>query len=134
MIDEIKTIKAKYKNREIELIPDWRGFLRLNSITGNAFQVLSEIEEGGEVVDDAGKVTGRERNLKWLPYIIQAMATEELTIEDIEKNILGMSRSRVTNIATVVLELLDSELYDRTEIEESSKNVEENPQEKVMES
>jgi hypothetical protein len=111
MLDEIKTIDVQYKDRKITLTPDFRAFKKLHKNTGNAFAVMDEF------------VNNQEKRVEHLPELIKAMAEEDLTIEEIEKNILGMQWARVTIMAKVVFELLDSELLDPIAAEENSKNV-----------
>lgn len=120
MLDEIKTTTIKYKDREIELVPDFRAFKRLHKATGNAFQIMSEF------VEDT------EKRVEHLPVLIQAMAKEDLTIEEIEKNILGMQWSKVITMSEVIFNLINSEFIDPIAVEESKKNVEENPAQEVM--
>lgn len=111
MLDEIKTINVKYKDREIKLIPDFRAFKRLHRLTGNAFAVMHEF------------INDNEKKLEHIPVLIQAMAEEDLTIEEIERNILGMQQSKVITMSTVIVELLESELIDPISAEENLKNV-----------
>lgn len=111
MLDEIKTTIIDYKDRKIELVPDFRAFKRLHKATGNAFAVMSEFVEDNE------------KRVEHLPVLIQAMATEDLTIEEIEKNILGMQWIRVITMSEVIFNLINSEFLDIGAVEESSKNV-----------
>jgi hypothetical protein len=112
MLDEIKTISVKYKEKKIELIPDFRAFKKLHKNTGNAFKIMSEF------VEDTDK------RVEHLPVLIQSMSEEDLTIEEIENNILGMQWSKVITMSEVVFNLINSEFVDPIAAEENSKNVE----------
>jgi hypothetical protein len=115
MLDEIKTTQINYNGKKITLTPDFKAFRKLNKITGNAFKTISDF------------VTDTEKRLENLPAIIQAMADQELDIEEIENNILGMQWGRVEVMASIIIDLLDKELIDQASVEEHLKNVEEIP-------
>lgn len=110
MLDEIKTIKVSCKGKEIELMPSFMAFKKLHKNTGNAFKVMDEF------------VNDTEKRIEHLPVLIQSMAIEDLTIEEIENNVLGMQWSKVTTMANVIFELINSEFIDQVGAEESSKN------------
>lgn len=112
MLDEIKTTIIDYKDKKIELIPDFRAFRRLHKNTGNAFAVMSEFVEDNQ------------KRVEHLPLLIQAMATEDLTIEEIEENVLGMQWTKVMAMSEVIFNLINSEFLDTGAVEENSKNVE----------
>jgi hypothetical protein len=111
MLDEIRTITIKCREKEIKLIPDFKAFKKLHKNTGNAFAVMDEF------------VNDIEKRVEHLPVLIQSMAEDDLTIEEIEQNILGMKWTRVTTMASVVFELLNSEFSDPLTTEENPKNV-----------
>ncbi len=112
MLDEIKTITIESKNNKVELTPDFMAFKKLHKNTGNAFKVMDEF------------VNNSEKRVEHLPLLIQSMADKELTIQEIEKDFLGMQWSRVMQMANVIFELINAEYTEDIEVEENTKNTE----------
>lgn len=106
MLDEKKIIKVKYKNKELELKADFRAFKKLNKLTGNAFLAVNQF-----FVD-------ADSRLELLPTFIQAMCSEDLTLEEIEEEILGLNYIKVMQTADIVFSLLNLELSNEVETEE----------------
>lgn len=112
MIDEKNIFKITYKDREIELKADFKAFKKLNKLTGNAFLVIDEF------------ANDTDKRLEHLPIIIQAMSEEELTIQEIEENVLGMNYINVLQMSNIIFNILSMELINETlETEKIEKNV-----------
>lgn len=110
MLDEKKIIKVKYKDKELELKADFRAFKKLNKLTGNAFLAVNQFS------------LDADNRLELLPIFIQAMCSEDLTLEEIEEEILGLSYVKVMQTADIVFSLLNLELSNEVETEEKMVN------------
>lgn len=110
MLDEKKIIKVKYKDKELELKADFRAFKKLNKLTGNAFLAVNQFS------------LDADSRLELLPTFIQAMCSEELTLEEIEEEILGLNYVKVMQTADIVFSLLNLELSNEVETEEKMVN------------
>ena len=106
MLDEKKIIKVKYKDKELELKADFRAFKKLNKLTGNAFLAVNQFS------------LDADNRLELLPTFIQAMCSEDLTLEEIEEEILGLNYVKVMQTADIVFCLLNLELSNEVETEE----------------
>ena len=106
MIDEKKIIKVKYRDKELELKADFRAFKKLNKLTGNAFLAVNQFS------------LDADSRLELLPTFIQAMCSEDLTLEEIEEEILGLNYVKVMQTADIVFSLLNLELSNEVETEE----------------
>ena len=106
MLDEKKIIKVKYKDKELELKADFRAFKKLNKLTGNAFLAVNQFS------------LDADSRLELLPTFIQAMTDEDLTLEEIEEEILGLNYVKVMQTAYIVFSLLYLELSNEVETEE----------------
>lgn len=106
MLDEKKIIKVKYKDKELELKADFRAFKKLNKLTGNAFLAVNQFS------------LDADSRLELLPTFIQAMCSEDLTLEEIEEEILGLNYVKVMQTADIVFSLLNLELSNEVETEE----------------
>ena len=110
MLDEKKIIKVKYKDKELELKADFREFKKLNKLTGNAFLAVNQFS------------LDADSRLELLPTFIQAMCSEDLTLEEIEEEILGLNYVKVMQTADIVFSLLNLELSNEVETEEKMVN------------
>lgn len=110
MLDEKKIIKVKYKDKELELKADFRAFKKLNKLTGNAFLAVNQFS------------LDADSRLELLPTFIQAMCSEDLTLEEIEEEILGLNYVKVMQTADIVFSLLNLELSNEVETEEKMVN------------
>ena len=108
MLDEKKIIKVKYRDKELELKADCRAFKKLNKLTGNAFLAVNQFS------------LDADSRLELLPIFIQAMANEDLTLEEIEEEILGLNNVKVMQTADIVFSLLNLELSSEVETEEKT--------------
>lgn len=108
MLDEKKIIKVKYKDKELELKADFRAFKKLNKLTGNAFLAVNQFS------------LDADSRLELLPTFIQAMCSEDLTLEEIEEEILGLNYVKVMQTADIVFSLLNLELSNEVETEEKT--------------
>ena len=108
MLDEKKIIKVKYKDKELELKADFRAFKKLNKLTGNAFLAVNQFS------------LDADSRLELLPIFIQAMCSEDLTLEEIEEEILGLNYVKVMQTADIVFSLLNLELSNEIETEEKT--------------
>ena len=108
MLDEKKIIKVKYKDKELELKADFRAFKKLNKLTGNAFLAVNQFS------------LNADSRLELLPTFIQAMCSEDLTLEEIEEEILGLNYVKVMQTADIVFSLLNLELSNEIETEEKT--------------
>ena len=108
MLDEKKIIKVKYKDKELELKADFRAFKKLNKLTGNAFLAVNQFS------------LDADSRLELLPTFIQAMCSEDLTLEEIEEEILGLNYIKVMQTADIVFSLLNLELSNEVETEEKT--------------
>lgn len=108
MLDEKKIIKVKYKDKELELKADFRAFKKLNKLTGNAFLAVNQFS------------LDADSRLELLPTFIQAMCSEDLTLEEIEEEILGLNYVKVMQTADIVFSLLNLELSNEIETEEKT--------------
>ena len=108
MLDEKKIIKVKYKDKELELKADFRAFKKLNKLTGNAFLAVNQFS------------LNADSRLELLPTFIQAMCCEDLTLEEIEEEILGLNYVKVMQTADIVFSLLNLELSNEVETEEKT--------------
>ena len=108
MLDEKKIIKVKYKDKELELKADFRAFKKLNKLTGNAFLAVNQFS------------LDADSRLELLPTFIQAMCSEDLTLEEIEEEILGLNYVKVMQTADIVFSLLNLELRNEVETEEKT--------------
>lgn len=108
MLDEKKIIKVKYKDKELELRADFRAFKKLNKLTGNAFLAVNQFS------------LDADSRLELLPTFIQAMCSEDLTLEEIEEEILGLNYIKVMQTADIVFSLLNLELSNEVETEEKT--------------
>ena len=108
MLDEKKIIKVKYKDKELELKADFRAFKKLNKLTGNAFLAVNQFS------------LDADSRLELLPTFIQAMTDEDLTLEEIEEEILGLNYVKVMQTADIVFSLLNLELSNEVETEEKT--------------
>ena len=106
MLDEKKIIKVKYKDKELELKADFRAFKKLNKLTGNAFLAVNQFS------------LDADNRLELLPTFIQAMTDEDLTLKEIEEEILGLNYVKVMQTADIVFSLLNLELSNEVETEE----------------
>ena len=106
MLDEKKIIKVKYKDKELELKADFRAFKKLNKLTGNAFLAVNQFS------------LDADSRLELLPTFIQAMTDEDLTLKEIEEEILGLNYVKVMQTADIVFCLLNLELSNEVETEE----------------
>ena len=106
MLDEKKIIKVKYRDKELELKADFRAFKKLNKLTGNAFLAVNQFS------------LDADSRLELLPTFIQAMCSEDLTLEEIEEEILGLNYVKVMQTADIVFSLLNLELSNEVETEE----------------
>lgn len=106
MLDEKKIIKVKYRDKELELKADFRAFKKLNKLTGNAFLAVNQFS------------LDADSRLELLPTFIQAMCSEDLTLEEIEEEILGLNYVKVMQTADIVFSLLNLELSNEIETEE----------------
>ena len=106
MLDEKKIIKVKYKDKELELKADFMAFKKLNKLTGNAFLAVNQFS------------LNADSRLELLPIFIQAMANEDLTLKEIEEEILGLNYVKVMQTADIVFSLLNLELSNEVETEE----------------
>ena len=106
MLDEKKIIKVKYKDKELELKADFMAFKKLNKLTGNAFLAVNQFS------------LDADSRLELLPTFIQAMCSEDLTLEEIEEEILGLNYVKVMQTADIVFSLLNLELSNEVETEE----------------
>ena len=106
MLDEKKIIKVKYRDKELELKADFRAFKKLNKLTGNAFLAVNQFS------------LDADSRLELLPTFIQAMCSEDLTLEEIEEEILGLNYVKVMQTADIVFCLLNLELSNEVETEE----------------
>ena len=106
MLDEKKIIKVKYRDKELELKADCRAFKKLNKLTGNAFLAVNQFS------------LDADSRLELLPTFIQAMCSEDLTLEEIEEEILGLNYVKVMQTADIVFSLLNLELSNEVETEE----------------
>jgi hypothetical protein len=110
MLDEKKAITLTGKNnRQITLHLEFKNFKKLNKLTGNAFQTIDEFAQ------DSNK------RLEHLPVIVQALSDEELTMDEIEKHILGFSYPKILQISNLICKLLEFELFS-TEVKTESEN------------
>ena len=110
MLDEKKIIKVKYRDKELELKADFRAFKKLNKLTGNAFLAVNQFS------------LDADSRLELLPTFIQAMCSEDLTLEEIEEEILGLNYVKVMQTADIVFSLLNLELSNEVETEEKMVN------------
>lgn len=108
LLDEKKIIKVKYKDKELELKADFRAFKKLNKLTGNAFLAVNQFS------------LDADSRLELLPTFIQAMCSEDLTLEEIEEEILGLNYVKVMQTADIVFSLLNLELSNEIETEEKT--------------
>lgn len=108
MLDEKKIIKVKYKDKELELKANFRAFKKLNKLTGNAFLAVNQFS------------LDADSRLELLPTFIQAMCSEDLTLEEIEEEILGLNYVKVMQTADIVFSLLNLELSNEVETEEKT--------------
>ena len=108
MLDEKKIIKVKYRDKELELKADFRAFKKLNKLTGNAFLAVNQFS------------LDADSRLELLPTFIQAMCSEDLTLEEIEEEILGLNYVKVMQTADIVFSLLNLELSNEIETEEKT--------------
>ena len=108
MLDEKKILKVKYKDKELELKADFRAFKKLNKLTGNAFLAVNQFS------------LDADSRLELLPTFIQAMCSEDLTLEEIEEEILGLNYVKVMQTADIVFSLLNLELSNEIETEEKT--------------
>ena len=108
MLDEKKIIKVKYRDKELELKADFRAFKKLNKLTGNAFLAVNQFS------------LDADSRLELLPTFIQAMCSEDLTLEEIEEEILGLNYVKVMQTADIVFSLLNLELSNEVETEEKT--------------
>ena len=108
LLDEKKIIKVKYKDKELELKADFRAFKKLNKLTGNAFLAVNQFS------------LDADSRLELLPIFIQAMCSEDLTLEEIEEEILGLNYVKVMQTADIVFSLLNLELSNEIETEEKT--------------
>ena len=108
MLDEKKIIKVKYRDKELELKADFRAFKKLNKLTGNAFLAVNQFS------------LDADSRLELLPTFIQAMCSEDLTLEEIEEEILGLNYIKVMQTADIVFSLLNLELSNEVETEEKT--------------
>ena len=108
MLDEKKIIKVKYRDKELELKADFRAFKKLNKLTGNAFLAVNQFS------------LNADSRLELLPIFIQAMCSEDLTLEEIEEEILGLNYVKVMQTADIVFSLLNLELSNEIETEEKT--------------
>lgn len=108
MLDEKKIIKVKYRDKELELKADFRAFKKLNKLTGNAFLAVNQFS------------LDADNRLELLPVFIQAMCSEDLTLEEIEEEILGLNYIKVMQTADIVFSLLNLELSNEVETEEKT--------------
>ena len=106
MLDEKKIIKVKYRDKELEIKADFRAFKKLNKLTGNAFLAVNQFS------------LDADSRLELLPTFIQAMCSEDLTLEEIEEEILGLNYVKVMQTADIVFSLLNLELSNEVETEE----------------
>ena len=106
MLDEKKIIKVKYRDKELELRADFRAFKKLNKLTGNAFLAVNQFS------------LNADSRLELLRTFIQAMCSEDLTLEEIEEEILGLNYVKVMQTADIVFSLLNLELSNEVETEE----------------
>lgn len=106
LLDEKKIIKVKYRDKELELKADFRAFKKLNKLTGNAFLAVNQF------------FLDADSRLELLPTFIQAMCSEDLTLEEIEEEILGLNYVKVMQTADIVFSLLNLELSNEVETEE----------------
>ena len=110
MLDEKKIIKVKYKDKELELKADFMAFKKLNKLTGNAFLAVNQFS------------LDADNRLELLPTFIQAMTDEDLTLKEIEEEILGLNYVKVMQTADIVFSLLNLELSNEVETEEKMVN------------
>ena len=108
LLDEKKIIKVKYRDKELELKADFRAFKKLNKLTGNAFLAVNQFS------------LDADSRLELLPTFIQAMCSEDLTLEEIEEEILGLNYVKVMQTADIVFSLLNLELSNEVETEEKT--------------
>ena len=106
LLDEKKIIKVKYRDKELELKADFKAFKKLNKLTGNAFLAVNQFS------------LDADSRLELLPTFIQAMCSEDLTLEEIEEEILGLNYVKVMQTADIVFSLLNLELSNEVETEE----------------
>ena len=106
MLDEKKIIKVKYKDKELELKADFMAIKKLNKLTGNAFLAVNQFS------------LDADNRLELLPTFIQAMTDEDLTLKEIEEEILGLNYVKVMQTADIVFSLLNLELSNEVETEE----------------
>jgi hypothetical protein len=117
MLDEKKIVEIQYKENKVNLSANFKAFKKLNKISGNAFLVIDEF---------ANDV---EKRLEHLPILIQSMADVELTLDEIENEILGMEYIKVMQMANVIFSILNAELTtsevkvtEKNEVSNSEKN------------
>ncbi len=117
MLDEKKVIEIQYKENKVNLSANFKAFKKLNKISGNAFLVIDEF---------ANDV---EKRLEHLPVLIQSMSDIELTLDEIENEILGMEYIKVMQMANIVISILNAELTtseikvtEKNEVSNSEKN------------
>ena len=120
MLDEKKIIKVKYRDKELELKADFRAFKKLNKLTGNAFLAVNQFS------------LDADSRLELLPTFIQAMCSEDLTLEEIEEEILGLNYVKVMQTADIVFSLLNLELSNEVETEEKMVNESEKKLKKIQ--
>lgn len=108
-IDESKVFTIYGDNeRKLDLKPDMEAFLKLDELTDNGFEAMENFSKD------------RRKRLVLLPVFIKAMAQEEISIDEIKEEFLGMSYVKVLQMSDVIYRLLFEELHSTNKVEEKN--------------